>query len=85
MSHYGMPNHVTTMRHLAFAVYGTSDYRVANQVYGGFARRVRLELDVARPRLEIGILPLDYEATVYREAWDRIGDGTMPAASSGVA
>jgi hypothetical protein len=56
VAHFSMPNHVTTMRHLALAVYGTSDHRVANQVYGGFARRVRLELDVPRPPLEIGVL-----------------------------
>jgi hypothetical protein len=56
VAHYEMPHHVTTMRHLASAVCGTPDHRIANWLYGSFAARVRRELDVARPKFEIGVL-----------------------------
>jgi hypothetical protein len=56
VAHYGMPNHVTTMRHLARAVCGTPDHRIANRLYGSFAARVRRDLEVARPAFEIGVL-----------------------------
>lgn len=56
VAHYRMPHHVTTMRHLARDVCGKPDHRVANWLYGSFAARVRRELDVARPKFEIGVL-----------------------------
>ena len=55
VAHYDMPGHVTTMRHLARAVCGTPNHRIANRLYGGFAARVRRELDVARPAFEIAV------------------------------
>jgi len=56
VAHHAMPNHVATMRHLARAVYGTPDHRIANRVYGSFAGRVRRELGIARLPYEIAVL-----------------------------
>ena len=56
LAQYGMPNHVATMRHLALAVCGVAEHRVANLLYGGFAARVRREIDVPRPKYEIWVL-----------------------------
>lgn len=56
VSQYCMPGHVTTMRHLAIAVYNNHDYRIANRTYGSFAGRVRRELGLARPPYEIWVL-----------------------------
>lgn len=56
IAHYRMPNHVTTMRHLAIAVYGMANFRLGNLQYGGLAARVRRDLHLPRPRLEIAVL-----------------------------
>jgi hypothetical protein len=56
VAHYAMPGHVATMRHLARAVCGTPDHRIANRLYGSFAARVRRELDIPRPAFEIAVL-----------------------------
>ncbi|MEO7964058.1 MAG: hypothetical protein ABIT38_09140 [Gemmatimonadaceae bacterium] len=56
VAHYGMRNHVATMRHLARDVCGTPHHRIANWLYGSFAARVRRELDVPRPTFEIWLL-----------------------------
>ena len=56
IAHYAMPNRVATMRHLALAVCGVAEYRVGNLLYGGFAARVRREIDIPRPKYEIAVL-----------------------------
>ncbi|AHG92832.1 hypothetical protein J421_5297 (plasmid) [Gemmatirosa kalamazoonensis] len=69
VAHYGKPDRITTMRHLARDVYGKPDHRLANWVYGSFAARVRRELDVPRPKFEIWVL-----ATWPAPAIDELGE-----------
>ena len=56
LAHYRMPDRVATMRHLALAACNVADHRVANLLYGGFAARVRQEIDIPRPKYEIWVL-----------------------------
>lgn len=56
LAQYGMPHRVATMRHLALAVCGVAEHRVANLLYGGFAARVRQEIDIPRQKYEIWVL-----------------------------
>jgi len=51
-AHYAMPNHVSTMRHLAAAI-GERDPMAGNRLYGNLASRIRRELGLMKPRIAL--------------------------------
>ena len=52
-SHYAMPERVATMRHLAAAIGMPHDHKQGNLRYGRLAGRVRRELGLRRPGIEL--------------------------------
>jgi len=52
-AHYAMPNHVATMRHIAASIGYPHDHRQGNLRYGTLAGRLRRELGMPQPSMEL--------------------------------
>ncbi|MDX2193329.1 MAG: HNH endonuclease [Gemmatimonadales bacterium] len=68
-AHYAMSGHVATMRYLCAAIGRPAEYRAGNLIYGGLAKRVRLELGLPFLGLELGTL-----ATYPEDPIDALGE-----------